>query len=244
MKYGEIKNMIYNLLDGRDSFENPDLIPTWLTSIRNEIVVDPFIVGNDGLWCAYVEATIEGGSIAYSPENPESRFYLLPDDFIGHELVFYDGKPLVNALSLKRKEELYSAQRIPDSGGTPEMYLIRGLELELIPPANEFGKEIALYYYAQLPPITSITPDDFEDEFMRVFPQIHYYGGALKGAMWLGNERLVAIYRENYQAALQALKIYNKWRTLKKGSIRFYSLDQVPPDKWKYLRKSYLEEFL
>lgn len=227
MNFGEIKQKIILLLDGRDFADKPSLMPSWIDTVRKEVPVDFEIVGDKGLYFLYhFGTTIEGGSIKYDPETGEGRFYGLPPDYISHETIWYDGRKLISALTSQKASEYLLANRVP-SAGTPTFYVIRGLEFELIPPPDVAGKEIAIDYYAMPTTITQDTPDTFEDEFMRLFPHVHYYGASLHGAKYLGNDRLIALLSGDYRKALADLRIYNRMRWLKGTHPRLGELREV-----------------
>ncbi len=244
MKLKDVKTRIKELLDGRE-FLDSKLI-SWINNARDEIYTDYMVVGTEGLYFLYQYGVeLEGGSVAYNPETEEGRFYLLPDDFVSLQTVYFEDT-VIPPLTNPQMVSWVKMQWQGESAEFPTYWVVRGNELEFIPPTKESGKRIFIDYYSKMPVITENTDDGYEDEFMKDFPDYHYYGGALQGAGYLGNLKLITLYQKEIDRIKIKIKTYNKVRNMQGKKPRFMTerelesrINLLNPDFYYNIRDPY-----
>jgi len=219
LKWSDMKEEVEELCDGRSLSVTKQA--KWANRVRTSVAMDFITSGFRGLYFLYKEATVQGGSI-----KDQSR-YAIPDDFIDDLNIFYDKELLSKAppgrLSLTLNIE---------ATGTPKWWRMMGVEFDLRPICAEAGKEILLFYNGLPDAITD--SDDFEDYFMKHFPDLHIFGMAEKAASFLNPSGKEALkYEVRFEREKVKLTMHNRRYYFKHSKLRFYNFDEYQELKEK-----------
>ena len=217
--FGEIKTRVQEYADGR-TFATAKLA-RWANGVRKDIAMDFDIGGFNGLYFLYKEATVQNGSVASQAK------YALPDDYIDHLHIFYDGtlitQPQTGILDLAHT-------RIAE--GTPEWFEILGTEFRLVPIPDTSAEEIKLLYNALPSDIPVSGNDSTTDYFLNHFPELHVYGMAEMAAFSLGaaGTGLATTYGQKFLEQKQKLQMHNRRHWMKFARLRYANWDEIDLD--------------
>jgi len=119
----------------------------------------------------------------------------LPDDFLHVREVQLPNGAVLNAVAL---------QKLAGTGGWPRGYAIVGRKLSLRP---KWTGNIALTYYAAIPPLTLQAPTNW---LIEKAPDVYLYGVAEEIAIWSRNADQVAAAQSLRVQAMQGLSLLDE----------------------------------
>jgi hypothetical protein len=213
--FSEVKTRVEELCDGR-SFTAAKHA-RWANGIRKAIAMDFDISGFNGLYFLYKEATVKDGSVTTTGK------YAMPDDYIDHLQVFYDGTPLTQP-----QTGVLDLAHTRTATGTPEWVEILGTEFRLVPIADTAGDEIKLLYNALPADIPTTSNDGSSDYFINHFPELHIFGMAELGALSLGaaGSAVASKYEQKYGEEKAKLTLHNRRHWIKSAKLRYANWDE------------------
>jgi len=223
-----------NYLNLRDRVQSelsrPDLstnISNWIYDTRREIV-DGTLPGAQGFYRF---------SWSYNISNmvsPSSTMEVsLPANFID-EISFFnipDEKPVVKVDSPAYWDSLfYSSDQALSDTGDPTNYLILG-ETFLFYPVGETS--VGMRYYAYP---ADLSTDTSEYAIDRKVPSLIIYGAALKGAVFLHDNDLIAIYSSMVQSHYSSAIASDKRKKFANRMIRIKTYQDYRMEHWKSMK--------
>lgn len=218
-KFLEIKTRVQEYADGR-TFATAKHA-RWANGLRKEVAMDFDIAGFNGLYFLYKEATVQNGSIASQAK------YALPDDYIDHLHIYYEGVPLTQP-----QTGVLDLAHTRTAEGTPEWFEILGIEFRLVPIPDTAGEEIKLLYNGLPSNIPVSGNDNTTDYFLNRFPELHIYGMAEMAAFSLGaaGSALAQTYGQKFQEQKLKLQYHNRRHWMKFARLRLMNWDEVDLD--------------
>jgi len=236
MNFSDIKTMVEERIDRRTILESRHA--RWANTFRRSISTDFEVAGFRGLYFLYKEATVDGGTVANQAK------YEIPDDFIDDLNVFVDGKLLLKSPAgiLDILQDVTSPE-----GGTSQWVQMKGQYFEIIPPSDEDGLEIMLFYNAFPTEIPSSSNDSFTDYFLDKFPMLHVYGileQAVEGYAGLsasqGARAAVRDFSQKLLREKRSLQLHNRRFHMKNAKIRIQTWDEFE-EKKRFIFPQYQE---
>lgn len=218
-KFTSIKTRVEENADGR-SFATAKHA-RWANDLRKDIAMDFDIGGFNGLYFLYKEATVLNGSVITTGK------YALPDDFIDHLHIYYNGKPLTQpptgVLDLAHTRIVT---------GTPKWFEILGVQFRIVPIADTAGEEIKLLYNGLPSNISPSGNDNFTDYFLNHFPNLHVYWMSEMAAFSLGaaGTALAKTFGDKYDEQKQKLQLQNRRHWIKFARLRYMNWDEIDLD--------------
>lgn len=211
--FANIKTQVESKWDGGTLDEGDAAL--WANDLRKDVVMDFDIAGLNGLYFLYKEATVQDGSVASQAK------YAIPDDFIDHLQVFYDG-----ALLTDTPKKLLGITHPDPSDGTPEWINLLGLEFELVPPPDTASKEIKLLYSGLPSDIPLSSNDSFTDYLLNHWPNLHVFG--MTEAAWesIGNIKKADYYGKKAREQRAKLMYHNRAHWGRNAKRRFMNWDE------------------
>lgn len=236
MIFSDIKTAVEERIDRRSISDERHA--RWANMVRKEIASDFEVAGFRGLYFLYKEATVIDGTIAGQPK------YEIPDDFIDDLNVFVDG--ILLAKSPAGILDIVQDVTDPDAG-TPGWVQMKGSYFEIIPPADEDGLELKLFYNAYPEEIQNTDNDNFQDYFLKNWPNVHTYGmllHAVEGYAGLGASQgarqALGWFERQFQKERKLLALHNRRFYYKNARIRVQNWDEFE-EKKKYVFPQYQE---
>lgn len=217
--FTSIKTRVEENADGR-SFATAKHA-RWANDLRKDIAMDFDIGGFNGLYFLYKEATVLNGSVITTGK------YALPDDYIDHLHIYYNGKlltqPQTGVLDLTHTRVVT---------GTPQWFEILGSQFRIVPIADTAGVEIKLLYNALPSNISASGNDGFTDYFLNRFPNLHVYGMSEMAAYSLGaaGTALAKTYENKYLEQKSSLQLHNRRHWFKFARLRLANWDEIDLD--------------
>lgn len=231
--------MIFSVIQSRtaDYLDRDDLttkIQGWINDTRKDIAIKY----NFGY--IYVEAT--------AVTSAGSARYALPCDYLDHLDVFSNSKKLARVESREFDELTQTCSTYPDileelfteSGvlndltrGTPDYYVVRGMEIQLYPTPDDIYT-LTLKYYA-LP--SDFSSDGDYDYISTFHPEAVIFGAALRGAIFLDDEQKKTTYAAAYDAAIKEMVRREKDRERRDVKIRMKTYKDYSLDTFKRIMK-------
>ena len=217
--FSEIKTRVEEYADGR-SFATAKHA-RWAKGVRKDIAMDFDIAGFHGLYFLYKEATVQGGSVTTTGK------YALPNDYIDHLHIYYNGKPLTQPQT--GVLDLAHSRIVT---GTPQWFEILGVQFRIVPIAAKAGEEIKLLYNALPSDISPSGNDNFTDYFLNHFPELHIYGMAEMAAYSLGaaGTALAKTYGDKFLEQKSKLQLHNRRHWFKFARLRLANWDEIDLD--------------
>jgi len=216
-KFSDIKVRVEEQCDG-GSFA-PDKHARWANDLRTNLVMDVGIRGIYGLYFLYKEAKVKGGSVLNEPN------YALPDDFIDHLLVFYDGVCLTGS-----PVKMLGITFDTTSTGSPQWVQLIGTHFRLRKAPDEAGKEIKLLYNGLPAKVPAEDNDEFIDYFLNTFPDLHIFGMAESAHLSQGNRVGAKYYGDKNNAEKRKLQLHNR-KHYSNVNMRFSTWDEYESAK-------------
>ena len=211
--FANIKTQVELKADGGSFTEDKHAL--WANDLRKDVVMDFDIAGLNGLYFLYKEATVQNGSVVSQAK------YAIPDDFIDHLQVFYDG-----ALLTDTPKKLLGITHPDPDDGTPEWVNLLGLEFELVPAPDTAGDEIKLLYNGLPGDIPTSSNGTFTDYFLNRWSNLHVFGMTEHAWEYLGNMRKAEYYGKKAKEERAKLMYHNRRHWMKNANLRFMNWDE------------------
>lgn len=212
-KFSEVKERVKELGDGRTFTDTQQA--SWANSVRKSIAQNYEIVGFNGLYFLFKEATVKGGSV-----KDQAR-YAIPTDYISHLNVFYDDVCLTDG-----PPKSFSQVRDLTETGTPEWVRMMGLEFELIPIPDKKGDPIKLLFHGFASNIPTSSNDDTTDFFLDHWPDLHIFGMGKLACQSIGKITMARECGNDYMREQKALQIHNRQHWIGNARVRYTNWDE------------------
>jgi len=216
--FANIKTRVEECGDGGSFDEAKHAL--WANDLRKDVVMDFDIAGLNGLYFLYREATVQDGSVESQAK------YAVPDDFIDHLQVFYDG-----ALLTDTPKKLLSITHPDPDDDTPQWVNLLGLEFELVPAPDTAGEEIKLLYNGLPGDVPTASNGTYTDYFLNHWPKLHIFGMVEQLWEYLGGMNKAAYYGKKFEAQKAKLMYHNRAHWTKNARRRFMNWDEYVSQK-------------
>lgn len=220
--FANIKTTVEQFGDGATLDEGDCAL--WANTLRRDVVMDFDIAGLNGLYFLYKEATVQDGSVV--TDGVGQKKYAIPDDFIDHLQVFYNG-----ALLTDTPKKLLSITHPDPDDGTPKWINLLGLEFELIPGPDTAGEEIKLLYNGLPGNVPTASNGTYTDYFLNHWPKLHIFGMAEQLWEYLGGMNKAAYYGKKAKEQKAKLMYHNRAHWTKNARHRFMNWDEYVSQK-------------
>ena len=146
----------------------------------------------------------------------DAQYTQLPGDFIGIINVDLQGTNPPVALFQQSLESLdLHRSTTGDAKGQPKYFAVDGDTLE-VSPTPDSATTIQLTYYAEVPPLSSTTTENF---LSRTAPDVYLYGALKHASIYLMEDERVALFSTLFEKALEELRVQQQNASFGKGSL-------------------------
>ena len=189
----------------------------WADLVRSEVARNATASGFHGLYFLYKEADVIDGSVV-----GQAR-YALPDDYVDDLSLWYDGKLLVKAPPGVMNITTGVAESATPPSGEPTFFVLRGMELEMIPAPPEDGKSISMFYNGLPEPVADEAHTDY---FLNQWSALHVLGMAEYALDSVGGHKQAERFRDRFREEMGRLMLDNRRFWLKGTKTRLQNWDE------------------